>query len=226
MTRTIAAGFAVLLAASAAGEALAQATVPGAGGQRFQVNLRSYAELKFREVVPQAFDLSCGAAAMATLLRFFYGEELNEPMVIEGIFEFGDEEKIEQSGFSMLELKRYGEERGYVAGGFRIPDVENLRNLKVPVITLINTRGYNHFVVLKDVVGDKVYIADPAFGNRVTPLSTFSEEWNNVVLVFVSEERGGDADFLADKTLNARTQDLVHLVNPVLNNIRPQPGEF
>ena len=82
--------------------------------------------------------------------------------------------------FSLLELKRYGETRGYVSRGFKVTDPKKIAQLKIPALTLINTRGYNHFVVIKGVKNGEVFIADPAFGNSSKPLDTFVKDWSGV----------------------------------------------
>lgn len=213
----------------------AAAAVPGAGlasplpignGARAQINVRSLAEMKFNGVVRQQFDVSCGAAAVATLLTYFYGDDRGERDVIETVFEFGDKEKIQKDGFSMLELKRYGERAGYVVQGYRIPDVESLAKLEVPALTLVNTRGYNHFVVLRGVRNGRVLLADPAFGNIKRPLNAFQGEWGNVVLLFLSKTSTGNDEFVTDHSLNAPDDQVILLVNRVLHSIRPAFNEF
>jgi len=195
------------------------------GGTIFRVPVKSLVDLRFDNVVKQSKDLSCGAAALATLLKHFYGEDVDEVDVIEGAGAIGDREKIERDGFSMLELKRFSEDRGYVSAGFRIEDVNELTNLKVPVLALVNTRGYAHFVVLKGVYDGKVLIADPAFGNRSRPLEAFAGEWGHVVLAVVSEKLAGDAAFRTHTTVSARADEVRNLLD---FGLRPMPsrGDF
>ena len=215
-----------LLTLTLAGEVAATSLVPGAGGARFNVKVKSLVDMRFKRVVRQKYDLSCGAAALATLFKYFYGDETDEKQIIDGIMEFGDKEKIEKDGFSMLELKKFGERIGYEAKGYRIKNVESLTKLKIPVLTLTNTRGYNHFVVIKGVKDGVVFIADPAFGNRSVPLDDFDDEWNNVVLVFASTTNGGNNAFTFDPTLRARKQHVQLMIEQGLFHIRPGASEF
>lgn len=189
----------------------------------------SYTELRFKQIVRQRYDLSCGAAALATLMRYGWGLEIAEQDVIDEIaatVSANQAEKIRAAGFSLLELKRYGERRGFAAGGFRVDDVAKLADLKVPAITLTNIRGYNHFAVIKGVRDGRVFIADPAFGNRVRTFESFADEWNNVILVFVGKQQDLFNGFTLDSGAASPTRELVMLLNPVLNSIRPEPGEF
>jgi predicted double-glycine peptidase len=57
----------------------------------------------------------------------------------------------------------------------------------VPVIALLDIRGYKHFVVLKKVVGDRVYIGDPALGNRIMDKNDFVAGWNGIVFAIIGK---------------------------------------
>lgn len=216
------------VAASPQAEAGQGVQLPGRGGV-LQAPVTTYAQIRFRGVVRQQFDLSCGAAALATLLTHHWGVKVSEREIIESIGAKATAEQkkqISRSGFSMLELKRFGEGMGFAAGGFRIDKVEVLKELRHPAITLTNIRGYQHFAVIKGVRDGRVFIADPAFGNRVRTLEAFAAEWNNVILVLVSDRHKPEAGFKLEAGATSPTRELVTLLNPVLNNIRPLPGEF
>ncbi len=214
----------ILLAVTAApGEALLVA-VPGRTQLNFRV--RSLVELRFKNMVRQTYDLSCGAAALATILKYYYGDEVTEREVIEGMVKLGDKEKIRKFGFSLLEMKWFAEKQGYMSGGFRVDDVKKLIKLKVPAITLMNVRGYNHFVVIKGIAGGEVFIADPAFGNRSRPLKKFAQKWNGVILVVLSTTREGRNAFALEGTLKARASDIIPILERGLQTITPGPGEF
>lgn len=175
------------------------ATVSLPSNNELSATVTSYTELRFRGIVRQTLDLSCGAAALATLLRGYFGIEADETGVIKAMLENAspeDAKNIAANGFSMLELKRYAESRGLIAGGFKSNKPEELRKLRAPVIALINSRGYNHFVVIRHVRGDEVAIADPVFGNRTETLQKFAKRWNNVILVAVSPGQPTNAAFL------------------------------
>ena len=184
MMRAGAAAIAVLALIGCAAPACA--TEFNAGPTLVSVPVTTLTAMRFKNVMHQTRDLSCGAAALGTILRYYYGEDLTEEQIINEGFQVGDTKKIQRDGFSMLELKKIAEKRGYQAGGFRIPDANKLAALKVPVITLVSVRGYNHFVVIKGVSDGRVYIADPAFGNRSLTLESFAADWDHVILVAVS----------------------------------------
>lgn len=219
-------GFGLLLLASTAG---ADQVISLPGNTNIRAPVKSYVALRFEQVVKQGYDISCGAAALATLLTYYYGLEMTEKDVIDRIFaKSTDEEKqkINAYGFSMLELKRLGEDLGFAAGGFRVDGPEKLAKLTIPAITLISIRGYAHFVVLKGLSGGQVFIADPAFGNRSRPLDRFADEWDGVILVLVNTEITGNPDFSPERSLSGRPQDVLPLIDRYGGSITPNTGEF
>jgi predicted double-glycine peptidase len=184
-----------------------------AGSGYLNVRVKSLAELRFKGMIRQAYDVSCGAAALATIMKYYYGaEEMTEQVVIKGMLEIGDKEKIRKFGFSLLELKRFAESRGYLSTGFRMKDVNALSKLKVPAIGLINVRGYKHFVVIRGVSRGQVYVADPAFGNRTKTLPSFDKEWNGVLLLVVDPRNPkpyGNKFFANGQGGNDRLEDVM-----------------
>ncbi len=146
---------------------------------------------RFENVVPQKLDFSCGAASLATLLRYFYDHPVEEDAIIFSMLENGDRDRIRREGFSLADMKGYAESEGYQTRGYRVkPEV--LEQLAIPAITLVNTRGYSHFVVIKGSRAGIVYLADPAMGHRAMRRDDFLEEWSGV-LFFVAAEREPDA---------------------------------
>jgi predicted double-glycine peptidase len=219
----------LLMTAVAAGPARATDSIPLPGNTTIRAPVTSYFGLRFKQVVRQSYDISCGAAALATLLKYYYGMPISEKEIIEQIFAKSSDDqkkKINAYGFSMLELKRFGESLGFVVGGFRLDGVEKLAKLKVPVLTLITVRGYKHFVVLKGLYQGQVYIADPAFGNRSRPLERFAHEWDGVVLVMVSDKIAGRNDFSADGSLRAPGEGVLPLIDRYARPITRSPTEF
>jgi predicted double-glycine peptidase len=200
--------------------------LPG-GTTMVTVPVKSFVELRYKNMVRQSYDVSCGAAALATILDYFYDETFTEQWVMDDMATLGDRDKIEQEGFSLLELKRYAEKLGYVSNGYRLDDVQRLAELQIPVIGLVNARGYNHFVVIKGVVEDKVYLADPAFGNSTRPVDGFDREWNGIILVVLHPTKAGNSTFAMDARPPAQMNQLIQILQrltPPFNN--RGPGEF
>lgn len=157
-------------------------------GLAMRVPVVSYKDYTFQRVEPQAYDFSCGAAAVATLLTYHYGQPTTEQEVFTAMWRNGDRAKIVSQGFSMLDMKNYLTSRGLKAGGFQVP-LDAIIKEGVPVITLIDMDGYKHFVVIKGIDGDRVLLGDPRRGNITVPRDEFEASWNGIVLV-VAEQFG------------------------------------
>ena len=141
----------------------------------------SLLEMRQRNVVIQKWDLSCGAAALTTLLNYQHGENLTEKEVAVRLMnrpEYIDHPELIQirEGFSLLDLKRYAESLGYKGVGLGKMELKDLIE-KAPVLVPIRTNDYNHFVVFRGMRGNRVLLADPAWGNRTMLLDAFEEAW-------------------------------------------------
>lgn len=203
--------------------------LPG-GTTMVSAPVKSFVELRYKNMVRQSTDVSCGAAALATILDYFYDEAVTEQSVMEGIMTTlsnrSDKDKIEKEGFSLLELKRYAEQLGYVSTGYRLDDVKLLAQLPIPVIGLVSVRGYNHFVVIKGVREDKVYLADPAFGNSTRSVQGFTQEWNGVILAILHPTKEGNSIFAMDARPTAPRNQVLSILGRFAPEIRPGLGEF
>jgi predicted double-glycine peptidase len=152
------------------------------GGAHYNVAVTSLEEARFRNVVRQQYDFSCGSAALATLLTYHYGIQTAEADAFDSMWREGDQNSIRSVGFSMLDMKRYLETIGYRADGFRI-ELAKLEDVGVPAIALINTRGYNHFVVVTGVQRGRVMLADPSIGLRAIRRGEFEKMWNGILFM-------------------------------------------
>ena len=104
-----------------------------------------------QNIILQQFDLSCGAAALATILQFQHGEALTERDVAIGLVSrdvyIANPEIIRlRQGFSMLDMDRYVERLGYAGEAFGSVTYKDLLSL-APAIVPVRMHGYNHFVV-------------------------------------------------------------------------------
>ncbi len=143
--------------------------------------VRSFLELRQRNVVMQEWDLSCGAAALATLLNFQHGMGLTEKEV--AIELINRPEYIEnpellkiKEGFSLLDLKLFVDRRGLRGEGFGGLTLDDLVEMS-PVLIPVSFEGYNHFVIFRALAGNRVLVADPAWGNRTLMVDQFIDAW-------------------------------------------------
>lgn len=149
------------------------------------VNVEPLAVQRFNNVVRQAFDYSCGSAALTTVLDFYLGRNFQERQVMEGLLRFGETERIiERRGFSLLDMKRLVTALGHPSGGFKA-QASDLEELDHPAIAPIEYAGFKHFVVIRAVYDGRVFVADPALGNISFTMHRFLEIWDNNVLFIV-----------------------------------------
>jgi len=176
-------------------------------------SVASLAEIRELNVVIQNWDLSCGAAALATILNYQHGDPVSEREIATRLM--SSSEYLEnpmlvmiRQGFSLLDLKRFVDDRGYDGIGLGQLTVEHIV-ARAPMIVPINVYGYQHFVVFRGMLGNRVLLADPAFGNRTMLRSEFENAWLGFADIghvgFVVKRRDG-------------------LIPP--NQLEPKPGDF
>ena len=84
----------------------------GLGGGAMSLHVESFQEQKYRNTVAQEHDFSCGSAALATLLSYNYNMPVSETAVFNDMIVNGDKKVISESGFSLLDIKRYLQRHG------------------------------------------------------------------------------------------------------------------
>ena len=195
----------LLLAAAASAPAQAGSITLSTNGGFLGVPVTSIKEARFATVIKQQYDFSCGSAAVASLLTYHYGRPTTEQEVFREMWEVGDQEKIRKLGFSLLDMKRYFDGRGLRADGYQI-GLDKLAKAGVPAITLIDTNGYKHFVLVKGFEGDEVLVGDPALGMNVTSRAEFEAMWNGIVFVIREEFEVAREHFNQNKEWRVRVK--------------------
>jgi predicted double-glycine peptidase len=168
--------------------------------------IRTLKDIRGEGVVRQRWDMSCGAAALSTLLTYDFKDNTPETAIVVWILHRVDPEKIKaQGGFSLLQLKRFAQARGYDAEGFTGMSIDELAAEKTSVITPIHIKGFDHFVVVRGIVGDRVVIADPGFGNMTMSVDRFKDVWKTGIVFIVHPP---DERMIATKNLSAAARIL------------------
>ena len=172
--------------------------IAGAGNPQIPVNsaafakgsngpggIRSLLETRQDGVMIQQWDLSCGAAALGTLLHDEFGEPVTEKVIANALMgraEYVAHPQLVQlhQGFSLLDLKRYVQtyRNGSLYKGEGLGQLE-LNDLieRAPVLVPVDALGYNHYVIFRGIIGDRVLLADPAWGNRTMTIDKFQRMW-------------------------------------------------
>lgn len=158
--------------------------------------VRSLKEIREEGVIIQQWDTSCAAAALATVLTYSLGDPVSEQTVAQGMLRYTEPLRVRyRGGFSLLDMKLYAEERGYVATGYLGFDFEDLILFEGSIVPL-NLHGYNHYVVFKGIADDgTLWLADPAFGNRYMSRDRFERAWIDGMAFVVSRRTNDETDF-------------------------------
>lgn len=219
---------ALMLSASTGAMAATVEVTPGVGS-RMLLQVWSMRELKVRSVILQKYDYSCGSAAIATLLTHHYGHAITEEVAFREMFDNGNQKKIQQEGFSLLDMKRFLDAQGYQADGFEV-SLDDVSNAGIPAIALIVDNGYHHFVVIKGMRDDKVLLGDPAVGMRVMPREQFEASWpNRIVFAIHDSPARGEFNTSRDWSVRPRSPLGRPLSTDTLNSIilfRPGERDF
>lgn len=134
-----------------------------------QVPVKNWKTLRDAQVVKQDLDYSCGAASLATLLNYFYGQDLIEEALLKAM-DKGD------GRASFDDMAKALPKFGFRAQGFAT-SWEQLTHLKMPVIVYVKHRKNDHFSVLRGINQDTVWLADPSLGNRTYSRQQFLAMW-------------------------------------------------
>ncbi|HGX3402353.1 C39 family peptidase [Acinetobacter nosocomialis] len=168
------------------------------------VTIKPAVEDQFRGIVRQAYDYSCGSAALTTLLNGYVGTSLTEQQTMSGLLQYGEYQRIiERRSFSLLDMKRFVTAIGLDSGGYR-GEFPDLVKLGQPAIVPISYAGFKHFVVYKAYKDGRVYVADPALGNISFDESRFKQIWDNNTLFVISVPESQRKDLLALKDADMR----------------------
>jgi predicted double-glycine peptidase len=164
---------------------------------RLRPSVKSWKTLQREHIVMQQYDYSCGAAALTTLIVHYFQDQKTEQQVLNAIFERlqrapNSQKLIEdrmKNGLSLLDLQQVAADLGYQSAVAKIT-LEQVRKLKAPVVVRIIKNDFKHFVVLRGIVEDRVFLADPIRGHLRMSEEEFVKQWNGVAL-FLGKEGFG-----------------------------------
>jgi len=136
------------------------------GSGNFKV--KSYQELRFKNVVKQKYEESCGAASLATLMNFYDANLSEEDLLVD----------INTTNMlSFKDLRVLATKHNYRAKGYKVSQ-EILENIELPIIArVVRHRNYPHFIVIKKLKGDYFLSMDPAAGERLMSKEEFYKIW-------------------------------------------------
>jgi len=168
-----------------------------AGPVRVRRHVESWKAIREKGIVMQSYDFSCGSAALATLMRYYFEDDVTERDVLENMLNHLTDDEVKQrqeDGLTMLDLKQCAERMGYQAVGVKL-EPQVLPQLQGPILIHVQRGEYKHFAVLRGVRGDRVYVADPSSGNVRMTIARFLRQWTDVALVLGKPGVGLPTDY-------------------------------
>lgn len=184
------------------------------GGLRLTPEVESLADLRWKNITRQGWDISCGAAALSTVLVYHHGRQFSEMAITLTILKNSDPALVRaRGGFSLYDLKRFVKAVGFEGAGYGDMSLDDLELFDLPAILPIRINDLDHFVVFKKRVGGHVLLGDPAFGNISLPVVRFEKMWQSRIAFYVvtSEEKEVMAKLEGAKTKSPLSPELMEL---------------
>jgi predicted double-glycine peptidase len=154
----------------------------------------SWQDLRESYVVMQQREYSCGAAAVSTIIQYYWDDPVTEYAILRHIVNKLSTEELKdrmKNGLSMTDLRKGATELGYPSViGTRTFD--ELYEVKVPLVVRLQKEKFKHFVVFRGIAGKHVYLADSIRGNITYTIPRFLEEWTDGAVLVVSKKDAVD----------------------------------
>jgi len=158
--------------------------------RRVARRVASWRDLQRRNVVMQQRDYSCGAAALATLAKYYLGDNVDEAhflRLLDQILTPAEVKDRIENGLALSDLRRAAVKSGYEAAVAKL-SLEKLFEAKAPLLVGIEVDDFKHFVVYRGFDGYWVYLADPIRGNVRLPAADFRNQWQKNLALAIAKK--------------------------------------
>ena len=122
-------------------------------------------------VIRQTNPLTCGPAAIATLLTFYYDDPSREQDILKLT-------NVSGRGASIEELEKALEAKRYNAETYHMTFAMLLKEVQVGPVVVLFPGDVRHYVVVIASSGDYLLIADPARGELLSHKDEFLRLWS------------------------------------------------
>lgn len=123
--------------------------------------------MKFKNYV-QHYMMDCGPTCIKMIANY-YGKKIS-------LHYLREKTKISKYGVSLFGIKEVATELGFETSGVLLSYDELLDDIQLPAIAHWRQ---NHFVVIYKIKKEKIFISDPADGNKVYKKSEFLNQWES-----------------------------------------------
>lgn len=123
-------------------------------------------EHRFRYITQQELDISCGAAAIASLMNRYSGMQIGELQILgllAKVVDKADQEKVLTQGFSLLNVKQAVGQLGFELKAATVSR-DQLVKFGSPAMLQMKTISGLHFVVWHGYLNGYHWLSDPSRG--------------------------------------------------------------
>ncbi|EDP7224729.1 peptidase C39 [Campylobacter jejuni] len=137
--------------------------------------VKSYSEIKNKNVIRQSYEESCGASSLATLINILDDKKLSELDLLKTM----SGQKLYTDMVSFADLNDAVKKLGYESKSYRI-DRKSLEKLAgIPILVKIeDDPRFPHFVVIINHKGNYLQILDPSYGEYISSKREFYSVWD------------------------------------------------
>ena len=96
--------------------------------------------MKKKLIIKQDGFKDCGAACLLSIIRY-YGGDIAKERLIELV-------KTTKDGTSFYNIGLAASHLGFAAKGFKVDEIDKIKEVNLPFISQVNKNGYMHFVVV------------------------------------------------------------------------------
>ena len=118
----------------------------------------------------------CGSACLLSIIRYYEGNVSFDKLV--------EMTNTSKEGTTFYDLANASYELGLNSKGYKISNIEEMRDYNLPFISQVIINNYKHFVVVYKIKKDVITIMDPANGMRKVKLSYFENIMTGYILTF------------------------------------------
>jgi predicted double-glycine peptidase len=190
------------------------------GTTNFTRDVKSILEIRWNKLSRQGWDISCGAAALSTMLTYHNERPYSEMAITLSILKNSDPALVRaRGGFSLFDLKRFVNAVGLEGLGYGDMTLDDLDTFAIPAILPVRVKGLDHFIIFRKRIGNKVFIGDPAFGNISFSADRFLKMWKSKIAFYVvtAEEKQQLAENKTIKKNSALSPQAMELAIPSPN---------
>ena len=104
--------------------------------------------MKKKLIIKQDGFKDCGAACLLSIIRY-YGGDIAKERLIELV-------KTTKDGTSFYNVSLAASHLGFAAKGFKVDEIDKIKEVNLPFISQVNKNGYMHFVVVYKINNNKL----------------------------------------------------------------------